>query len=76
MTGFHSDLTVDKLILHAGHEVEIVTYAGENVSLDCMTCGETLTDAAIADDAEPADRPGTPVAVRQRRAPDSPQKTP
>lgn len=32
---------------HMGHEIEIVTYAGENVSIECITCGEVIYDEEI-----------------------------
>jgi len=32
------------LIKHAGHEVDIATYADINVSLECIDCYEVIID--------------------------------
>lgn len=33
------------MLRHAGHDVTVVTYAqGENVAVECETCGEVLVD--------------------------------
>lgn len=37
----------ERLLNHVGHNVEIVTYADENVSLECEDCGEVITDFPI-----------------------------
>lgn len=41
----NSQLTPEKLAQHIGHAVVIVTYAGENVALECEDCMEVLADA-------------------------------
>ena len=33
-----------ELVTHKGHEIEIATYADENVSIECLSCGEVLVD--------------------------------
>ena len=47
-----SDLTPDKLRRHIGHTVVIVTYAGENVALECEDCSEVLADANLLTDED------------------------
>lgn len=34
---------------HIGHNVEIVDYAGVNISLECETCGCVICDTDIYD---------------------------
>lgn len=29
---------------HVGHEIEIVTYADQNLAIECVTCGEVIAD--------------------------------
>lgn len=37
-------MNVERLLEHRGHQVEIVTYASENVALECNECGEVIYD--------------------------------
>jgi hypothetical protein len=34
----------ERLLEHVGHNVVIVTYAGENVALECEDCYEVIMD--------------------------------
>lgn len=43
--------TYSELVIHVGHLVEVVTYANENVAIECEDCGEVLLDFD-ADDLE------------------------
>ena len=29
---------------HVGHEIEIVTYGGQNLAIECVSCGTVLAD--------------------------------
>jgi hypothetical protein len=39
----------EKYLLHQGHHIEVVTYATApvNVSIECTSCNEVLTDEEI-----------------------------
>lgn len=45
----NSELTLEKLMVHDGHNVEIVHYGEQdniqNYALECLTCYEVLADA-------------------------------
>lgn len=34
----------DRLLEHKSHYLEIVTYADENVALECLDCSEVILD--------------------------------
>lgn len=44
MSSFNSDLTPEKLVQHAYHDVVIVQYGDHNTSLECNDCNELLAD--------------------------------
>ena len=35
---------MNRLLEHVGHNVEIVTYADQNVALECNDCNEVIED--------------------------------
>lgn len=46
----NSSLDVNKMRLHVGHDMEIVTYGGSRVGsyvLECQECNEVLADADV-----------------------------
>ena len=42
----------ETLECHVGHEIECVAYGDENVSIECMTCGEVLISVDRFDSSE------------------------
>lgn len=47
-----ADPLFEKLSDHVGHDVEIVLYAGENVSVECLDCGEVIIDRDREDERD------------------------
>lgn len=43
----NSELTSEKLKEHLYHDVAIVKYGDENISLECNDCNEVLSDTDI-----------------------------
>ncbi len=37
-------MDTERLLEHVGHAVGIVTYAGQNVALECNECNEVIYD--------------------------------
>lgn len=43
-------MRADRLLEHKGHAVAIVTYADENVALECNDCYEVIYDEMYGED--------------------------
>ena len=51
MSSFINNPTIEKLLTHVGHNIQIVTYGKDvpvNVSIECVDCYEVIYDVDIA----------------------------
>lgn len=42
-------MDADRALRHLGHKVEVALYAGENVAIECLDCGEVIVDANLSE---------------------------
>src|SRR5205085_2588655 len=73
MTAWAHGIPADTLLGHVGHDVEVVTYGDPpvNVTIQCETCGEVITDTDLdATDNGPVDNEPWPIHPDQPGPPE------